>query len=467
MLLHASRRCVRLSRVPGRVRLPRGRQRLLSTAADDAATAVASGGFSPLSLSQEWIAHIHATTALPWWVTIAGSAIALRVAILPAVYYQVRETRLLLALRPQLLALRQETEAIASPNARAWERLSRMYALCRSRGVQPLRVIALPLAQIPFLLTLVFAVRRMLQPDSPWASSLAQGGASWFVDLTLPDPTTALPAISLLVLLGNFQLASSGGRSGLLYGLRNVLQAGSVVALPFYAELPAGVFMYWIPNSCFSLVQTVVVRRLMPMPGMPLAPGAAAAMPSSVPRAQGKSLAAEPASAQVAQMDGGGVLGEAAADAAAGEAAGAAASAMSEDEVEWRRRIAADAMDIEAHVLLSKLMLREKRPADAVDHLWPAVQAAPREASAPLRFQLGLAVALQEQHDVAQPLFRQVLELEPDFVEAWLCLASTLEQSGDAPGASEALEKAAELRPELREFVDREKARVTAAAADT
>ena len=91
----------------------------------------------------------------------------------------------------------------------------------------------------------------------------------------------------------------------------------------------------------------------------------------------------------------------------------------------------------------------------------------PREASAPLRFQLGLAVALQEQHDVAQPLFRQVLELEPDFVEALLCLASTLEQSGDAPGASEALEKAAELRPELREFVDREKARVTAAAADT
>ena len=60
-----------------------------------------------------------------------------------------------------------------------------------------------------------------------------------------------------------------------------------------------------------------------------------------------------------------------------------------------------------------------------------------------------------------------MLELEPGFVEAWLCLASTLEQSGDAPGASEALERAAALRPELRDFVDREKARVTAAAADT
>ena len=109
-------------------------------------------------------------------------------------------------------------------------------------------------------------------------------------------------------------------------------------------------------------------------------------------------------------------------------------------------------------------MLRAKRPDAAVAHLWPAVQQCPQEASGPLRFQLGLAMSLQGQHEVAQPLFEQVLELEESFVEGWLCLASTRAARGQLEGAAEALEKAATLKPELRAFVDREKERVLAAA---
>ena len=109
---------------------------------------------------------------------------------------------------------------------------------------------------------------------------------------------------------------------------------------------------------------------------------------------------------------------------------------------------------------LSKLLLRAKRPEDAVSHLWPAVQAAPQESSAPLRFQLGMAMALQEQHDVAEPLFEQVLQLEPEFAEAWLCLAATQEALGKADKAAETLDKVAELKPELADFVSKEKDRV-------
>ena len=61
-----------------------------------------------------------------------------------------------------------------------------------------------------------------------------------------------------------------------------------------------------------------------------------------------------------------------------------------------------------AHVQLSKLLLRASRPTDAVAHLWPAVHDAPREASAPLRYQLALALALDKQHASAEPLLRQV-----------------------------------------------------------
>ena len=109
-----------------------------------------------------------------------------------------------------------------------------------------------------------------------------------------------------------------------------------------------------------------------------------------------------------------------------------------------------------AHVDLSKALLRTARATDAIAHLWPAVQVrvrgrgrvgvkvlspnpnpnpnpnpdpnqdAPREASAPLRYQLALALALDRQHASAEPLLRQVIELEPTYTDASLALVSVL-----------------------------------------
>ena len=135
---------------------------------------------------------------------------------------------------------------------------------------------------------------------------------------------------------------------------------------------------------------------------------------------------------------------------------------MSEEEAALRARLAADALDVEAHVQLSKLLLkaRPSRAQEAVSHLWPAVRGTPQEASGPLRFQLGLAVAVQGQHDVAEPLFQQVLELEPTFVEALLCLAATQEALGKREAAAATLGRAAELKPELKAFAEREAQRL-------
>jgi len=113
---------------------------------------------------------------------------------------------------------------------------------------------------------------------------------------------------------------------------------------------------------------------------------------------------------------------------------------------------------MEAYLGLSRLLLRGGRFEEVVNLLWPAVQQAPREASGPLRFFLGVATAAQQQHDVAEPLFEQVLTLEPTFVEAWLSLAAAQAAQGKVGPATEALEQAATLRPELREYVEREKA---------
>ena len=43
--------------------------------------------------------------------------------------------------------------------------------------------------------------------------------------------------------------------------VRDLVQGVSLVAFPFYAQLPSGVFMYWIPNSLWSLAQGALVRQ--------------------------------------------------------------------------------------------------------------------------------------------------------------------------------------------------------------
>lgn len=235
----------------------------VATAAAEVAAAPAS--WNPLTLTQDALALVQAATGAPWWLVLGGSAVALRVTILPAVVLQVRETRRLMALVPQFAVFRQQTAAIEPAAERARVLMGKMRAECAARGVRPLRVVGLPIMQVPLLFGLVVAVRRMLLPGSPRREQLAEGGAFWFPNLTAPDPTAILPLGSLLLLVLNLQVgltrpaAAARGGVGLLTIVRNLFQAGSVVAFPFYAELPAGVFMYWVRTSfarCPSFVRS-------------------------------------------------------------------------------------------------------------------------------------------------------------------------------------------------------------------
>lgn len=119
---------------------------------------------SPFELAQEAIVTVHTQTGLPWWLSIAGTAVALRMALLPTVWYQLREIRRFTALRPQLVALRNECASIESGYTRTRTLLAGMYRTCRRAGVQPLALLAVPLVQIPLLICLLLSTRRFVQP---------------------------------------------------------------------------------------------------------------------------------------------------------------------------------------------------------------------------------------------------------------------------------------------------------------
>jgi len=60
-----------------------------------------------------------------------------------------------------------------------------------------------------------------------------------------------------------------------------------------------------------------------------------------------------------------------------------------------------------------------------------------------------------------------VLELEPSFVEAHLCLADVYHSQGDYEKADETLSIAAELRPEIKDWVLRQRTFIAVGSSDS
>ena len=381
-----------------------------------------------LEVPAELVVAVHATTGLPWWCALGATAVLVRAALLPASWLQRHQMQRLVALRPVLAAARREAEASIGATDAA-SRASALVAALRRVGVRRLGVPALvvlgvPLVQIPLLIGTIVGVKRMLEaPSGPRAAALREGGAGWAVDLTAADATRALPLASAAVLLANAQLALGGIESAFWSGLRNWMQLAIVVSFPAYATLPSGLFAYLLPHGALSLLQAAFARRAPPP--LPPALRAAAAASARRPASAAATTTTTPPAPQLAS------------------------------EVPPATGVF-DRARVEALVAESRELLRAKDAGGATALLWPAVQAAPREASAPLRFQLALALALEGQHEPAEALLRQVLELEPTFADAELCLANCLQALGRAAEAADALDRAAELKPELRSWCERE-----------
>ena len=393
------------------LRTPGAARGLSGAAAGGVAAATSS-----LALPAQFVISAQAATGAPWWLAIGSSTIALRFGLLPLFLYQLRETRRLAALRPALLAIRQECRSLSPPSYQAWTTASRMYRYCRGVSVQPLAIIVLPLLQIPILVYSVISVRQMVLPSSPLASQLRAGGPTALPDLTRADASWLLPAASVCLTLANLQLAIPSSATPFWLFARNLWQALAVLSFPLFTQLPAGVFACWIPNSTFSLAQHVLSKIIRAVPlGAPAAAGAVAAgavgAQALAATALGRAL---PLPASTAALTGRLLPALGAATSLSTPALPlVAAAATAEAPISPPGEV-----DVVQVVARSKELLKQNLPSQAVDLLWPAVQACERAASAPLRFQLALALALQKQHGPAEELLKQVLEIEPSFAEA-------------------------------------------------
>ncbi|KAJ7547978.1 hypothetical protein O6H91_08G112000 [Diphasiastrum complanatum] len=219
---------------------------------------------SPVDAVIAMLDAVHTTTGVPWWLTIAGSTMALRASLFPLTIIQLKKVSKFSNLWPKLPppiskygsgktyleqwnVFRQRCQEVEAPN--------------------PLWLIVVPLVHIPIFISWILAVRQMAIVHYP---GFDMGGAFWFVDLTVPAQGTVGAIFPLLVAITYFtniqiSFTSSALKSGHMVALikwyKWWLQFLTIPALYVGFSLPQGIFMYWLPNNLCSLAQTLVLQN--------------------------------------------------------------------------------------------------------------------------------------------------------------------------------------------------------------
>jgi YidC/Oxa1 family membrane protein insertase len=180
-----------------------------------------------------------------------------------------------------------------------------MMKFYRENRVNPLSSCLPVLFQFPFFIALYFMLRTDLKTDmcpgiDGYARSLdtsvthvtcSQFGDSAYATshhisvsdpsfLFIPDLTakaTGAVLIVLIVLYVASQLASGLLSSASMDRNQRMLLLGlPIVFVAFIINFPAGLLVYWITTNCWTIVQQLIVRRTVGLPGRPALAGAGA-----------------------------------------------------------------------------------------------------------------------------------------------------------------------------------------------
>jgi YidC/Oxa1 family membrane protein insertase len=204
----------------------------------------------PLIGVEQWTLKLLHSIGLGWGLAIVGLTLLVRVCTLPLVVRQFRSQRELRRHMPQMRELQKRHKGDR-------ERLNReMQAYYREHGINPLSAFAPLLVQIPVFISLYYLMRHDVKNGL-----FGDAGLLFIPHLTEKPHGAVLVALILAYLTS--QIAGSliatrtmqGGQRGLMLALP-LLFVGIV------ARFPAGLAVYWITTSLWTLGQQLAFWRL-------------------------------------------------------------------------------------------------------------------------------------------------------------------------------------------------------------
>ncbi|KAK0554617.1 hypothetical protein OC845_000649 [Tilletia horrida] len=222
------------------------------------------GWWPPTGWLQTFLDYMTTTTGLPWWATIMGTTIALRLCLAPLLVYVQGNTIRLANIQPRLQGIMDDiTHAKATGDlALLQSRAQQVQQIFKENDCHPFRSFLLPVVQMPIFISFFFALRGMADAGLP---GFKDGGLAWFTDLSVADPYYVLPvastALTLLVLETGAETGTNTSAVGPSAGtIKNVLRGIMVVATFFIIDFPAAVLLYWTTNNTFSILQLLALR---------------------------------------------------------------------------------------------------------------------------------------------------------------------------------------------------------------
>lgn len=185
----------------------------------------------------EMIDSVHNLVGIPYWEAIVATTIGLRLLMVPVAIKTTQSTARLAHLRPVLQSLSDsmKNDPRAADSAVKLRYQKEIQAAFVKYKVNPLHAMFWPMAQIPFFLSIFFAVQGM----GTYYPGFATGGAFWFTDLNAADATYIFPILNSLSFLAMIEFMSQEGvqmqQSAVM---KNVLRGLAVVTLPLTATMP-------------------------------------------------------------------------------------------------------------------------------------------------------------------------------------------------------------------------------------
>lgn len=221
-------------------------------------------GYGPTSLLQWTMEHIHIYTGLPWWASIAATAVILRIALFPF-YLKASDTT---ARQTALVSVTKPITDRMSAAQRAGNNQDVMVAWTQLRAVRQKAGINFRDMFTPMILQGVFGfcgfklLRAMAHLPVP---AFHTDGFLWLQDLTLSDPFLILPAVmagSIYFLIRMGGETGAAGTTQLAPGMQNFMKYGmpSIIFLGTGWQ-PGAVCVWFAAGGALGIAQALALQR--------------------------------------------------------------------------------------------------------------------------------------------------------------------------------------------------------------
>ena len=203
----------------------------------------------PLIGVEQWTLKLLHSIGLGWGLAIVGLTMLVRVCTLPLVVRQFRSQRELRRHMPQMRELQKRHKGDR-------ERLNReMQAYYREHGINPLSAFAPLLVQIPVFISLYYLMRHDVK------NGLFGDAGLLFIPHLTEKPHGAVLVALILTYLASQIAGSLIATRTMQGGQRGLMLALPLLFVGIVARFPAGLAVYWITTSLWTLGQQLAFWR--------------------------------------------------------------------------------------------------------------------------------------------------------------------------------------------------------------